>query len=116
MSYAFAILLWLLMLTLVPQLIGHSMFNFTLGYLPATLISISTQTVVVTSSILAFFIFDEVPLPLQILGSAVIVTGVLLAIWGQAKAKRKRSTTPATIPDSPPAPAKGQTRESRPVA
>ncbi len=76
---------WLLVLTFAIQLISHPLFNYTLGYLPATLISISAQTIVISNAILAFLIFGEVPLVLQIIGSGVIVTGVILAIRGQSQ-------------------------------
>lgn len=52
---------WILMVTIVPQLIGHSMFNFALGYMPATLVSLSGQVVSFTAGILAFFLFNESP-------------------------------------------------------
>lgn len=71
---------WLLMLTLIPQLIGHSGFNFALGYLRATIISLSGQSLTITASLVAFFLFAEVPTMTDIIGSVVIAFGVMIAI------------------------------------
>ncbi|MEM9951046.1 MAG: DMT family transporter [Chloroflexota bacterium] len=71
---------WLLMLTLVPQLIGHSSFNFVLGYISATMTSLSSQMITITASIAAFFMFAEVPTIGDMIGSGIIILGVLIAI------------------------------------
>jgi len=71
---------WLLMLTLIPQLIGHSCFNFALGYITATMTSLSGQMITVTATIAAFIMFAEVPTMTDIIGSAIIATGVVIAI------------------------------------
>lgn len=76
---------WILLLGLVPQLIGHSAFNYALAYLPATYISVATQMEPVFGSIVAYFIFTEVPASGQIIGGIVIIAGVMLASIGQGK-------------------------------
>lgn len=83
--------MWLILMALFPQLIGHSSLNYAVGYLPATLVSMATQLEPIGSAILAYFLFGELPLPLQVLGSIVIISGVMLATYGQSK-KRKIST------------------------
>lgn len=80
--------LWILVMGLVPQLIGHSSFNYALGYLPATLVSIATQVEPIGSAIAAFLLFSEVPTWAQLAGSLVLVIGVGIAIWGQSRARR----------------------------
>lgn len=80
---------WLLMIALVPQLIGHSGFNFALAYFSATIISLSTQILSVTAAVTAFFIFAELPGWGDVLGSLIVVTGVVLAIMG-----RRRQSVP----------------------
>jgi len=72
--------LWLLALGVIPQLIGHSSFNYALAYLPATYISLATQVEPIGSAIFAFALFAEMPQPLQIVGSVVILIGVSIAI------------------------------------
>lgn len=76
-------LIWIILLALVPQLVGHSSFNYALRYLSATFISIATQMEPIASAILALIIFREQPTAAQVVGSLAILAGVLLAIWGQ---------------------------------
>ncbi len=78
---------YLVAMALVPQLIGHSSFNYVLKYFPATYVGIAVQLEPAFSAIIAFFLFQEIPLPFQILGSAVILAGVVLASLGQARSQ-----------------------------
>ena len=82
--------MWLILMALFPQLVGHSSLNYAVGYLPATIVSMATQLEPIGSAILAYLLFNELPFPLQILGSIVIIFGVMLANYGQHK-KRKNS-------------------------
>ena len=75
--------LMILLLAVVPQLIGHSSFNYALRYLSATFVGIATQLEPIGSALVAYVVFREVPLPLQILGSLAILAGVILASFGQ---------------------------------
>lgn len=79
--------MWLVLTALVPQLIGHSSFNYAVEHLSATYIGITSQLEPVGSAILAYFVFRELPRPLQIVGSAVILVGLVLASLGQSKVK-----------------------------
>jgi drug/metabolite transporter (DMT)-like permease len=76
---------WIIIMGLVPQLIGHSAFNYALGYLPATVVSISTQVESIGSAIVAFLLFNEIPTEIQIIGSLVLAVGVTIAIIGQGR-------------------------------
>ncbi|MBK8026309.1 MAG: DMT family transporter [Chloroflexi bacterium] len=75
--------LMILLLALAPQLIGHTSFNYALRYLSATYVSIATQMEPIGSAIAAAILFQQIPLPQQLLGSALILLGVLLATLGQ---------------------------------
>lgn len=76
---------WLIMLTLIPQLIGHSGFNYALGYFPATIISLSGQVLTITAAVVAFFFFGEIPTFVQIIGSSIIALGVVIAILARKR-------------------------------
>ena len=82
---------WLIMVTLIPQLVGHSGFNYALGYFSATIVSLTTQTLSVTAAIAAFFIFAEVPGLTDLIGSGIIVSGVILAIIGKQRKRKSAS-------------------------
>ncbi|MFZ5856306.1 MAG: DMT family transporter [Chloroflexota bacterium] len=71
--------LWMLCLALIPQLIGHSTYNWALRYMPASLVSITTLGEPIGSAILAFFLLGESPSALTLLGGAFILAGIYLA-------------------------------------
>jgi len=71
--------LWIILLALVPQLIGHSTYNWALRYLPAALVSITTLGEPIGSAILAYFILGETPSLLTIVGGVLILTGIYFA-------------------------------------
>lgn len=68
---------WMMLLALLPQLIGHSSYNYALGYLSATFVSLISLGEPIGSAILAFFLFQERPGGLQLVGAAFI----LVALW-----------------------------------
>lgn len=71
--------IWILLLALVPQLIGHSTYNWALRYMPAALVSITTLGEPIGSAVLAYFILSEAPTLLTILGGVLILAGIYLA-------------------------------------
>ncbi len=71
---------WVIVLVVGPHLIGHSGINYVVKYIQATIVSISSQSVSVASGIIAFSLFGEFPRPLALIGSVVIIVGVVLAI------------------------------------
>ncbi|NWF68173.1 MAG: DMT family transporter [Chloroflexi bacterium] len=77
--------LWMLALALLPQLVGHTSFNYALRYLPATLVGVISQMEPIGSAIMAFIIFQEFPGILAIGGGALILAGVLIATLGQTQ-------------------------------
>lgn len=72
---------WLAMLAILPQLVGHSIFNWALAYLPASFVAVTLLGEPVGSTILAYFLLDEVPSSLKLLGAMLILTGIVLATW-----------------------------------
>lgn len=70
---------WMLALAVVPQLLGHSTFNWVLGYLPASLVSITLLGEPIGSIILAYFLLRESPSLLELAGGALILAGIYLA-------------------------------------
>jgi drug/metabolite transporter (DMT)-like permease len=74
---------WIVVLALVPQLIGHSSFNYALAYLPATYVSIASQMEPVLGSMVALVLFDQIPGFGQIIGGLIIIAGVVMTTLGQ---------------------------------
>ena len=69
----------LLLMALFPQLLGHSSYNWALGYLPAAFVTISVISEPIGATLLALLLFGEIPGGLTLLGSGVILLSLLLA-------------------------------------
>lgn len=70
---------WLLALALIPQLLGHSTFNWALRYMPASFVSITLLGEPVGATILAYFLLGETPTPFKLAGAALILAGIYAA-------------------------------------
>jgi drug/metabolite transporter (DMT)-like permease len=84
--------LWMLMLGLVPQLIGHSSFNYALGFLSAAYVSLVILGEPIGSGLLAIIFLNEWPVWLQLVGSALILVGIGVA--SKEDLVRKTETPP----------------------
>lgn len=84
-GYSTAGYFWIVIMALAPQLIGHTSFNYALRYIPATVVGIITQAEPIGAAIAAFILFGQLPLPAQIVGSLLIVVGVIIASVGQTR-------------------------------
>jgi drug/metabolite transporter (DMT)-like permease len=80
LSYSGRTIGFLLLLGLIPQLIGHSTFNWALRHLPASHVSILILGEPVGSGLLAFLIFGEAPAGLNLVGAALILGGIYLSL------------------------------------
>ena len=70
---------WIFLLAALPQLIGHSTFNWILKYMPATFVAVTTLGEPIGSATLAFFILNETPTLAVVIGGVFILTGIYLA-------------------------------------
>ncbi len=91
--------MWILLLTIFPQLIGHSSFNYALRYLPATTISLVIQVEPIISAAAALVLFSQFPTPLQLVGAAVIIIGVAIATGGSYLRRLKSNPVAAPTGD-----------------
>jgi drug/metabolite transporter (DMT)-like permease len=82
LGYDWTIYLWIALLALLPQLIGHSTYNWALAYLPAAFVAVMTLGEPIGSSALAYFILQEAPTLAVIAGGAFILAGIYLAVRG----------------------------------
>lgn len=81
---------WVVLLALVPQLIGHTSFNWALGYLPATYATIPVLGEPIGSTLLAVAVLDEPLTPAGALGGALVLGGI--ALMAIARARRGANT------------------------
>ncbi len=74
---------WLWAITLGPQLMGHTVFNWALRYVEASIISGTILAEPPISALLAWVILSERPGALTILGGAVVLVGLFLLLRGR---------------------------------
>jgi drug/metabolite transporter (DMT)-like permease len=74
---------WFLLLALVPQLMGHSSFNWALGYVSAALVSVALLCEPVGATLLAYLLLGETPTILKLFGAILILIGVYIAARGE---------------------------------
>jgi drug/metabolite transporter (DMT)-like permease len=75
-GYAPETYLWLILLAVLPQLIGHSTLNWALKYLPAAFVAVTTLAEPVGSAILAYFLLNESPTLPVFIGGIFILSGI----------------------------------------
>lgn len=77
---------WLLfaVITAGPQFLGHTVFNFLLGHVRASVVALGLMMEPVGATILALLVLSEVPGVLTVLGGVVVLTGVWVAIAAEA--------------------------------
>jgi drug/metabolite transporter (DMT)-like permease len=80
LGYSSSTYLFLLLLAIVPQLIGHTTFNWALKYLPASMVAIAILGEPIGSTILAYFILGEGLTILKVFGGISIFAGILIAL------------------------------------
>lgn len=70
---------WFALLALIPQLLGHSTFNWALGYLSAAFVSLTLLGEPIGSTILAYFLLHETPAAMKVIGAILILAGIMIA-------------------------------------
>jgi drug/metabolite transporter (DMT)-like permease len=68
------------LLALVPQLIGHTAINRSLGYLPAATVAVAVLGEPVGATILGAIFLDEMPSPTQLAGALLVLGGVYVGL------------------------------------
>ncbi len=76
--------LWLALLALFPQLLGHTSFNWALKYLSAAYVSITLLGEPIGTIILAYFLLQERPSLLKLFGAILILFGIYTASRNEA--------------------------------
>jgi len=70
--------IWVVLLALVPQLIGHTAFNWAVRRMPATFATIPVLGEPIGTSILAVLLFRELPGSITLVGAIVALAGITL--------------------------------------
>jgi len=79
-GYSLKAYFFMMLLAIIPQLLGHSLLNWLLGFLPAIYVAISLLGEPIGSSLLAFIFLQESPTIIEIIGACIILAGILVTI------------------------------------
>lgn len=93
--------LWFLLLGIIPQILGHSSFNWALRYLPAAFVSLALLGEPVGTTILAVLILRENPAMIELIGGAMILSGIYLASRQEPRAVNAASPGQAASGNDP---------------
>jgi drug/metabolite transporter (DMT)-like permease len=90
-GYSPSTYLFLFLLALIPQLIGHTAFNWALKYFPASMVAITILGEPIGSTILAYLILGEGLTTWKIFGGTSIFVGILIALRKETLNREKLS-------------------------
>ena len=70
----------ILLLALIPQVVGHSLLNWSLAHVTGTVVAIAVMAEPVIASLLAIAILDEVPNATSAVGGLLVLAGIYVAM------------------------------------
>ena len=70
--------LWFVLLAIVPNLLGHTFFNWSLKYVSTNVISIAILFEPIGAAVLAFYVFNEYLISTQVIGGLIVIVGIML--------------------------------------
>ncbi|MBF6592892.1 MAG: DMT family transporter [Thermaceae bacterium] len=74
--------IWIALMALIPQLIGHTSSNWAVRWVEPVLVALVILLEPLGASLLAYFIFGELPGLQVLVGAAILLVGVGLAVVG----------------------------------
>jgi drug/metabolite transporter (DMT)-like permease len=76
--------LWMALLALGPQVIGHTLFNLLLRDVDPTVLAVAIMGEAVGATLLALALFGEIPSAGAIAGALLLLAGIFVAVRGQS--------------------------------
>jgi drug/metabolite transporter (DMT)-like permease len=80
-----------LLLALVPQLVGHTAYNYALKHVSAVFLTVTLLAEPIGAALLAIPLLGQVPPPLRAAGGALILAGIWIASRAETRPGRKVS-------------------------
>ncbi|MFF2178173.1 DMT family transporter [Lysinibacillus sp. NPDC058147] len=77
--------IWFILLAIVPNLFGHTLFNWSIKYVSTNVVSIAILFEPIGAAILALLIFKEYLIATQIIGGFIVIVGILLFVVDEKK-------------------------------
>ncbi|HXJ66755.1 MAG TPA: DMT family transporter [Actinomycetota bacterium] len=82
-----------LLMALVPQIMGHTVFNYLLRFMDPTVVAIAIMGEPVGATLLALAFYGETPPWSVVVGGAIVLAGIYVAI----RAQGRRRTVPEAV-------------------
>ncbi len=79
-----------LLMALIPGILGHTLYNWSLKHVTATVVSVSLLGEPIGSSLLAVLLLGEMPGKWVLIGGPIVLTGILMASMRKKKKRRPR--------------------------
>ena len=86
-GYSWQVYLFIILLALGPQLIGHTSFNWALGYITAPVVAMTILGEPIGTTILSWAILAQPPTFREIIGGIIICFGIYLAALSETGKK-----------------------------
>ncbi len=77
--------LWMALLALGPQVVGHTLFNLLLRDVDPTVLAVAIMGEAIGATLLALALFGEIPTVGAIAGGALLLTGIFVAVRSQSR-------------------------------
>jgi drug/metabolite transporter (DMT)-like permease len=87
----------LLALAVIPQVLGHSVFNWALAHVSPLLITLSILGEPLGASVLAYLVLRESPSPAVWWGGPLILAGIVMASREEARLARRSPAVPPAV-------------------
>ena len=71
---------WFLLLAIIPNLLGHTLFNWAVKWVSTNVISIAVLFEPIGAAVLAYLVFAEKLITTQIIGGMIVILGLLLFV------------------------------------
>jgi len=82
--------MWFILLAIIPNLLGHTLFNWSLKWVSTNVISIAILFEPVGAAILAYYILEESLIATQIIGGLIVLAGIVLFVIDDRKFTKKK--------------------------
>ena len=80
--------IYFLLLAIIPTLLGHTLFNWSLKWLSTSTISMAILFEPIGASVLAYFLLGEAVILSQVIGGGIILLGIFLFVKEERKIRK----------------------------
>lgn len=81
-GYPVAVYIYVLLMAVASQVVGHTILNWSVRWISPTMVTLAILFEPVSSTFLGYLIFKEIPGKLVLLGAAILLMGVAIAVFG----------------------------------